>query len=283
MASWQNNWSFFRAQIIRIPAMAWAVLGIILVSLAVVFSLQLNGPSYVALYEGLSPADGGKVIAQLQKLGIPYQLQAAGNVILVPGPELATARLQLGASGIPGDSVSTGWDRLEDAPMTASDLAQNTMAVRALEASLAQSIDGMQGISDTQIYLALPPNTPFLADQPKPTASVIISANSQDAHSQGPAIAKLVAGAVIGLAPNDVSVATTAGLTVFPIDGTMTSGAEFSTVADVETAANAKVSQLLTPLVGYDNFRTDVAANLDFTHSHIHQISYGPTNIIAHE
>ncbi|HQT42589.1 MAG TPA: hypothetical protein PLD79_01255, partial [Halothiobacillus sp.] len=134
-------------------------------------------------YDGLSPADGGKVITQLQKIGIPYQLQAAGNVILVPATELATARLQLGASGIPGDSVSTSWDRLENAPMTASDLAQSTMALRALEASLAQSIDSMEGITDAQVYLALPADTPFLADQPKPSASVIISASTQDAQS----------------------------------------------------------------------------------------------------
>ncbi len=52
--------------------------------------------------EGLSPSDGGKIIAQLQKLGIAYQLQAAGNVILVPAPQLAQARLQLGAGASAG-------------------------------------------------------------------------------------------------------------------------------------------------------------------------------------
>jgi flagellar M-ring protein FliF len=283
MAGWQGYWPRLKVQIFRVPAMAWAVFGVIAVSLAVVFALQAGGPPYVALYDGLSPADGGKVIAELQKLGIPYQLQAAGNVILVPAPQLSSARLQLGASGVPGDNVSTGWDRLEDAPMTASDLAQSTMAVRALEASLAETIDNMEGISAAQIYLAMPPDTPFLADQPKPTASVIISASSQDAQSQGAAIAKLVAGAVVGLAANDVSVATTSGLTVFPTDGSMLASTQFSTVAEVESTANARISQLLTPLVGYGNFRSDVAANVDFTQAHIHQISYGPTNLVTHE
>ena len=90
-------------------------------------------------------------------------------------PQLAQARLQLGAAQVPGSDVATAWDRLEDAPMTASDLAQSTMAVQALELSLQQSIENMSGIHTAQVFLALPPDTPFLADQPKPTASVVIA------------------------------------------------------------------------------------------------------------
>lgn len=283
LSVWRDYGPLARTQIGRIPFIAWAVAGAIGAALAIVFALQLAGPPYVALYDGLTPAEGGKVIAALQKLGIPYQLQAAGNIILVPSPDLANARLQLGATNTPGDAVSTGWDKLENAPMTMSDLAQNTLATRALEASLADSIDSMDGISAAQVYLALPAETPFLADQPKPTASVVISASQQNAELQGPAIAKLVAGAVSGLANADVSVATTAGITVYPADSSMASGAQFATVAMVENSANARIAALLTPLVGANNFRANVAANLDFTQSHIHQISYGPNNLIAHK
>lgn len=283
LSAWRDYGPVARTQIGRIPFIAWAVAGVIGFALAIVFALQLAGPPYVALYDGLTPADGGKVIAALQKLGIPYQLQAAGNIILVPAPDLANARLQLGASNTPGDTVSTGWDKLENAPMTMSDLAQNTLATRALEASLADSINSMDGISAAQVYLALPAQTPFLADQPKPTASVVISASQQNAELQGPAIAKLVAGAVSGLANADVSVATTAGITVYPADSSMATGSQFATVAQVESSANARIAALLTPLVGANNFRANVAANLDFTQSHIHQISYGPNNLIAHQ
>jgi flagellar M-ring protein FliF len=40
---------------------------------------------------------------------------------------------------------------------------------------------------------------------------------------------------------------------------------------------------LLIPLVGAGNFQTDVSANLDFTQTHTHQISYGPGRLITHE
>jgi flagellar M-ring protein FliF len=283
MPDWRDYLRVLQARAARLPKITWAAGGVILVSLAVVVWLEMAGPPYVVLNEGLSPSDGGKVIAQLQKLGIPYELQAAGDVILVPAPQLAQARLQLGQAQVPGSDVSTAWDRLENAPMTASDLAQSSMAQQALELSLQQSIESMSGIHTAQVFLAIPPDTPFLADQPKPTASVVISADDVAAQSQGEAIANLVAGAVPGLSAAQVTVETTSGVAVYPAGNSMTTSTQLTTIAQVESNATARIAGLLIPLVGAGNFQTDVSANLDFTQTHTHQISYGPGHLIAHE
>ena len=143
MPDWQTYLSEGRRQLARVPTLGWVAAGVIGLSLGVALYLETGAPPYVALYEGLPPSDGGAVIAQLQKLGIPYELEAAGDVILVPQSQLASARLQLGAARVPGTTVTNGWDKVENAPMTASDLAQTTMADQALEASLAQSINSI--------------------------------------------------------------------------------------------------------------------------------------------
>jgi len=283
MANWREYARLAKKQAAQVPVLLWAVGGAIVASLAFVVWMETGSPAYTALYEGLSPADGGRVIAQLQKLGIPYELQAAGDIILVPVPELAEARLQLGAAQIPQTGASAGWDKLENAPMTASDLAQSTMASQALEASLEQSIETLNGIHSAQVYIALPPDTPFLADQPKPTASVVIAADQQDAEAQGVTIANLVAGAVPGLDVAQVTVATTSGVKVYPADSLMTTTSQFATVAQVENGAMARVAALLAPLVGPDNFRSDVSANLDFTQEHIRQVAYGPSQLVQHQ
>ncbi len=282
MRNWRDSLAGLQRQASRIPKILWAAGAVVLVSLGAVMWLELSGPPYAVLDEGLSPADGGKVIAQLQKLGIPYQLQAAGNVILVPAPQLAQARLQLGAAQVPGSDTQTAWDQLENAPMTASDLAQSTMATQALELSLQQSIQAMNGISSAQVFLALPPETPFLADQPKPAASVVVDAGQMQAAAQGETIAKLVAGAVPGLAAADVTVVTTDGTTVYPAGGATNTGTQLATEAQVEADAAARVAGLLIPMVGANNFRTDVSADLDFTQASIHEISYGPAHIVQH-
>jgi flagellar M-ring protein FliF len=282
MRNWLDILSRLKEQAGRLPKLLWAAGAAVALSLGVVAWLEWSGPPYAVLSEGLSPADGGKVIAQLQKLGIPYQLQAAGNVILVPAPQLAQARLQLGAAQIPGSDTQTAWTQLETAPMTASDLAQSTMATQALQLSLQQSIQAMNGIRSAQVFLALPPDTPFLADQPKPAASVVVDADQMQAAAQGETIAKLVAGAVPGLAAEDVTVVTTSGATVYPAGGTADTGSQFATVAQVEASSAARVSGLLISMVGAGNFQTDVSANLDFTQAHIHQTSYGPAHIVQH-
>ncbi len=283
MADWRQYLRLGREQAARVPMLAWMIAGVVAAAFVVVLALTLSGPPYVALYEGLSPEQGGAVVAQLQKLGIPYQLQAAGNIILVPAPQLAEARLQLGQAQVPENDSASGWDKLENAPMTTSDLAENALATRALEASLEQSIETMSGIQSAQVFLALPPDTAFLADQPKPTASVVIAADDGSAQAQGAAIAHLVAGAVPGLAAAQVTVETTGGVVVYPVNGTTNTGTQFQTIADVQNAASARIALLLTPLVGQGNFRTNVSANVDFTQTRIHQITYGPTQVITHQ
>ena len=77
-----------------------------------VVGLELSGPPYAVLERGAFTFRRRQIIAQLQKLGIAYQLQAAGNVSLVPAPQLAEARLQPGA----GASAGLGYaNRLEPA------------------------------------------------------------------------------------------------------------------------------------------------------------------------
>ncbi len=283
MPDWQAYLAVARAQLARIPWFGWVAAGTVAVSLVFALYFEMSGPPYAVLYDGLAPADGGKVIAQLQKLGIPYQLAGAGNVISVPAPQLAEARLQLATLQVPESSTSSAWDKLEDAPMTASDLAQDTMATQALEASLEQSIETLDGISSAQVYLALPQETPFLADQPKPTASVVIAADQMAAATQGTAIANLVAGAVPGLAPKGVRVETTSGVTVYPTTRLASTSSQFTIVNTVESQAAERVAMLLGPLVGEGHFRTGISADVDFTREHIHSLSYGPTRLVSHD
>lgn len=282
MRNWRAILEALRGFAARLPMIAW--LGAVAVALALAGAIYLesSGPPFVALYDGLSPVDGGKVIAQLQKLGIPYQLQAAGNLILVPENQLAAARLQLGALQLPGNGAANAWDRLESAPMTTTDAAQNAMATQALEASLQQSIESLSGVRAAQVYIAQPKDTPFLADQPKPSAAVIIDAEEADAEQVAPAIAHLLTGAVPGLAVSQVTVSTTAGLRVYPASANQANKAtQFSTIDQVEALASAQVSRLLAPIVGNGHFRVAVSADVDFTQMTTHQILYGPNQMVS--
>ncbi|WP_026439911.1 flagellar M-ring protein FliF C-terminal domain-containing protein [Acidocella facilis] len=282
MADWRTQLVRVRTQAAQAPRLLLAGGAVIAASAALVGWLEFSSPPYAVLEEGLSPAEGGKVIATLQKLGIPYQLREAGDVILVPAPQLAQARLQLGAAQVPGDDVNNAWTQVENAPMTASDQAQQAMGNQALELSLQHSIEGLQGVRAAQVFLAIPAQTPFLADQPKPSASVVIDAAPAAAQAQGVAIAGLVAGAVPGMTPEQITVETTAGATVFPQTGAAGNAAQLATTGDIEAQAAARVADILTPLVGAGNFRTGIGADVDFTQVRTHQTLYGPGHLVQH-
>jgi len=70
---------------------------------------------------------------------------------------------------------------------------------------------------------------------------------------------------------------------VFPAGDKAGTQAQMSTVAQVEYNAAARIALLLGPLVGPGNFRTDVSADLDFTQEQIHQIDYGPSQLVEHQ
>lgn len=284
MPDWRKYLAAVQGFAARIPRFAWLAGGVVALALTFTLYLELSGPSYSALYEGLTPAEGGKIIAALQKLGIPYQLKAAGNIILVPNDQLATARLQLGAQQLPGTTAANAWDKVESAPMTASDLAQSVMATQALQASLQSTIETLNGVQSAEVFLATPRETPFLADQPKPTAAVVIDAADSDAQSLGPAIAHLVAGAVPGLSPAQISVTTTNGVRVYPVNESKAStAAQFSVVSLVESDAAQRVSNLLAPILGAGHYRIAAAANVDFTQTQTHEILYGPGQMTARQ
>ena len=281
MRDWREYLRQLQTLAARLPKIVWAAGAVILVSLAVVLS-GWRCPARLTWcwMRGCRRPMAARSSRSCKNSAFPTSFRRRAIIILVPEPQLAQARLQLGAAQVPGSDVSTAWEQLENAPMTASDLAQSTMAVQALELSLQQSIESMSGIRAAQVFLALPPDTPFLADQPKPTASVVIQADDSAAQAQGAAIANLVAGAVPGLSAAQVTVETTSGVTVYPAGDAMGTATQFATVTQVESSAAARIAGLLIPLVGAGNFQTDVSANLDFTQEHTHQISYGPNHLV---
>ena len=236
----------------------------------------MSGPPFQVLYEGLSPQQGGEVIAELQKLGIPYRLDRAGTVIAVPVADLGRARLELASNGAPPDDTSSAWKSLESAPMTASEASVQALQLEAAQSSLEQSIKQVSGAGDVQVIIALPRNTPFLETQPRPKASVVMIGAPEADEALGEAVARLVAGAVPSLAMRDVVVATAGGNILYPVSSTYDASRQLAIQQSVEVAQEAKIRALLTPIVGAGNFRTAVSADIEFGTATIESVAYGP-------
>lgn len=257
-------------------ALRLGVLGLALAA-AAVLALGFSGPSYEPLFQGLTPSQGGAVITQLQKLGVPYRLENGGTVIAVPADQLGQARLNLAQAGLPETGGSGAWKQLEHASMTASTAAVGAIRLRAMETSLSHTLQAVTGARHVRVLLALPQHTPFLADQPRPKASVVLEGVPQADGGTGLTAAQVVAGAVPGLAAKDVVVATARGRVLYPVSTSQSVSDQLALRQQVEAGIQSKIRSLLDPVFGPRRYRVAVSANVDFTHKQVHAVDYGPT------
>ncbi len=266
----------FWERIRNIPLPLGLGMAAILAALLLLAAIGMSGPPYQVLYEGLTPQQGGEVIAELQKLGIPYQLDRAGAIIKVPLADLGRARLELASNDMPAQNTSRAWEALENAPMTASEASIQALQREAEQNSLEESIKRVSGAQDAQVLIALPQDTPFLATQPRPKASVVLIGAPEEDESLGATVAHLVAGAIPGLALEDVVVATSGGRILYPESSTYDASQQLAIQQDVEAMQELKIRSLLTPIVGPGNFRATVSADIEFGDTKITSVSYGP-------
>lgn len=263
---------------LRRSVLAAGLVAVLAAALIGIVELVTPG-QYGVLFDGLSPAQGGAVIAHLQKLGIPYKLSDDGNIIQVPRRDLGEARLRLGKAGEPAGKGGKAWRSLEKAPMTASSASVQALHLQATESSLEHAVKQMSGATNVRVLLAQPRHTPFLANQPKPKASVVLEGAPQADGALGRAVSALVSSAVPGLSRKSVVVETKGGRILYPrshVDSVMQ---QMAIKQRIEQTKEAKLRSLLNPLFGPGNYRIAVAADVDFSRKTIKSISYGPKSL----
>ena len=222
------------------------VAALVLVMAAVPFTMWVMSPSYTLLYGGLDDRELGRVTTELDAQGVPYQLE--GNRVLVPQGELHTARANLAEVGVSGAPPVAGYELLDEQALGVSDFRQRVDLQRAVEGELARTLSAMDTLDSASVRLVLPDEPLFTADRTPATASVLVRPRREMNQGQIEAITLLVASAVDGLEPSQVTVADTAGQ-VLHAPGDASSGGmtdrQQRLTRDFERAVAADITQLL--------------------------------------
>ena len=169
-------------------------------------------PSYSLLYGRLDEAEGAKVIAHLDEAKVPYQVSRGSGNIMVPSDKVHTTRMQLAAKGLPkGEGV--GFEIFDRSNFGISDFVQRANYVRAVQGELGRTISQVESVETARVMIVMPENRLLVSDKNKPTASVFVKVrgNTVLPTQTVNAIRFLVAGAVEGLKPQNVSVVDNAG------------------------------------------------------------------------
>ncbi len=261
------------ARLLAMPPKAKISLAIGLLALAaVVFALSMwsSQGDYKVLYANLSDKDGGAVIAQLSQMNVPYRHADGGAAILVPASQVHDARLKLASAGLPKGSV-VGFELTDSARFGLTQFGERLNFQRGLEGELTRSITALAAVEAARVHLALPNQNGFFREQQKPSASVLLTLHPGRTldRAQVAGIVHLVASSVAELNPKAVSVIDQTGaLLSGPSDSAATSGLDaqqLQYVSQVEQGYTKRIVELLEPVVGRDNLRASVAAEIDFS------------------
>lgn len=223
------------------------------------------------LYANLPDKDGGAIVAQLTQMNVPYQYAAGGGAILVPANLVYDTRLKLASQGLPKGSV-TGFELMDTANRFGMTQFQERLTFqRGLEGELTRSIQALNSVQSARVHLALPNQNGFFRDQQKPSASVLVSLNAGRTldRAQLAGIIHLVSSSVPEMDPKAVSVLDDTGkLLSTPADGTGGLGADaqqLQYVQQIEQLYSSRILDILEPVVGRQNVRAQVTAELDFS------------------
>ena len=190
---------------------ALGVTGAVVFAITALAGYYLSRPSYEVLYTGLDRQDTTQIAAVLRDENIGFDLSPDGTTVMVRYGDTAKARVVLAEKGLP-NNPNTGdelYDKLGSLGLTS--FMQEVTRVRALEGELARSIQLMNGVKAARVHLVMPDEGSFRRQGEPPSASVIVRADANDSIAMAKAIRHLVAAAVPGMKPEEVTVLDTNG------------------------------------------------------------------------
>ena len=244
-----------------------------LAGVVMAMTLWSSKGDFKVLYANLADKDGGAVIAQLSQMNVPYRMSEGGAAILVPAAQVHDLRLKLATAGLPKGSVA-GYELMDGARFGQTQFQERLTAQRGLEGELTRSITSMAAVGNARVHLALPQQNGFFREQQKPSASVLLTLHPGRTldRAQVAGIVHLVSSSVPELDPKAVSVLDQTGaLLTGSSDGAAHSAGldaqQLQYALQVETGFAKRIFELLEPVVGRDNLRASVTADIDFTQS----------------
>lgn len=229
-----------------------------MVTILVLLARMATAPGYALLYSGLDPAAAGEVITALETRGVAYEVR--GDSIHVIETERDSLRMSLAGEGLPAIGAA-GYELLDSLSGFGTTSQMFDAAYwRAKEGELARTIAASPRIRAARVHLAAPSNTPFTLPQ-DPSASVSIrpaSGGISTGHAQ--ALRHLVAAAVPGLLPENVTIIDSESGRVLSGDEGATSTGDANGLSET---LRRNVQRLLNARVGPGNAVVEVSVELE--------------------
>jgi len=228
--------------------------------------MRVTAPQMTPLFTDLSFEDSTAIVKDLERQGIPYELNSDNTIVMVPKDKVTRLRMRLAEAGLPkGGGIGYEIFDKSDA-LGATSFVQNINHLRALEGELARTIRAIDRVQAARVHLVLPERALFSRDKAEASASIVLKVRGTLEPQQVRAIRNLVASAVKDLKPERVSIVDESGRLL--ADGAR-SEAALGLSADerqiaFERRLREQVEAIVTSVVGPGRARVQLTADFDF-------------------
>lgn len=239
-------------------------------------------PDWKVLFSNLTEKDGGSIIAVLEQQNIPHRYSDNG-ALLVPADRVHEVRLKLASQGLPRGGL-VGFELMENQKFGTSQFAEQVNYQRGLEGELARTIQSIGSVQTARVHLAIPKPSVFVRDEQKPTASVLLNLYPGRVLDAGQiaGITHLISSSVPHLPTSNVSVLDQNGVLLSQLKSKLMEAGldpvQVKYVREVEEGVIKRIEDILKPVLGPDNFKVQVAADIDFSQNEQTAESYRPNN-----
>ena len=160
-------------------------------------------PNYVMLTRARTADEATQVARTLGQAGVPYRIADDGVTIEVPSSAQIDAR-QVAAS----EGIYVGLEALPTIPAFVTPGQEQLYAKRMIQGELVRMINALDGVASSDVQISLPERSAYLRNQQRATAAVTVQPDPGTSVNPGAAqsVAQLVAHAVTGMTPQDVTV-----------------------------------------------------------------------------
>ncbi len=235
--------------------------GLIIAIIATILALTTviwftTRPTYKVLFSGLPEQETGRVIEELTKQKVPYQLSLGGTTIEIPTDQVYDVRLKLATMGMPKQNSGVGYEIFDQGSLVGmTDFMQRMNFQRALQGELSRTIESITAVSSARVHLVLPKKSLFVSEEQAASASIVMELSRPLSAKQSDGIVHLVASAVQGLEQNNVTLIDDKGNLIAGgdggvDDGRLNSDKSLAMQRQVETSLEKRGQAMLDKIVG---------------------------------
>lgn len=247
------------------------VSGLLVITAIALMVFFTSRPEYVLLYSNLTVSDAGEMTKKLDELGIPWKSQdgqeEGKTTLLVPQEYKDKAKMNLAIEGLPKQGFSYE-EMMNTSSLTMTNDERKKRFLIAQQNALARTIEEIDGVKSAVVNLSVAEDTNFLVDPQKSKASVFVTLDNDKnlTEEQTNGIVMLVANAVKGLDPENISIVDNKGRLLNKKNNTNNFDAttQMGLQQQVQNDLKASLEQFLSTVYGVGNVAVMVNVKMDF-------------------